>query len=73
VILKVRVRPGAREESVRELSGDELEVRVSAPPQKGKANERVRELLAEHFGVSRSRVRILKGESSRRKLIEIDL
>jgi len=73
VILRVRVRPGAREESVRELSGDELEVRVSAPPQKGKANERVRELLAEHFGVSRSRVRILKGESSRRKLIEIDL
>ncbi|HHJ64042.1 MAG TPA: DUF167 domain-containing protein [Aquifex aeolicus] len=73
MILKVRVRPGAREESVRELSGDELEVRVSAPPQKGKANERVRELLAEHFGVSRSRVRILKGESSRRKLIEIDL
>ena len=73
MILRVRVRPGAREESVRELSGDELEVRVSAPPQKGKANERVRELLAEHFGVSRSRVRILKGESSRRKLIEIDL
>ncbi len=73
MILKVRVRPGAREESVRELAGNELEVRVSAPPQKGRANERVRELLAEHFGVSRSKVRILKGESSRRKLIEIDL
>ena len=73
MILKVRVRPGAREESVRELAGNEREVRVSAPPQKGRANERVRELLAEHFGVSRSKVRILKGESSRRKLIEIDL
>ncbi len=73
MILRVRVRPGAKEESVRELSGNELEVRVSAPPQKGKANERVRELLAEHFGVSRSRVRILKGEGCRRKLIEIDL
>jgi len=73
VILRIRVKPGAKEESVRKLSGNELEVKVSTLPERGRANERVRELLADHFGVSKSRVRILKGSGGRRKLIEIDL
>lgn len=73
MILRIRVKPGAKEESVRKLSGNELEVKVSTLPERGRANERVRELLADHFGVSKSRVRILKGSGGRRKLIEIDL
>ncbi len=71
--LKVRVKPGSKREGVREITPDHLEVKVSAPPEKGKANERVVELLAKHYGVRKSAVRILKGETSREKIIEIDL
>ncbi len=71
--IKVKVKPGSKREEVKELSPHYLEVRVSAPPEKGKANERVIELLAKHYGVRKSAVRIIRGETSREKLIEIDL
>ncbi len=71
--ISVRAKPGSKKEEVKELAPDRLEVKVSAPPEKGSANERVIELLAEHYGVRRSAVKILRGHSSREKLIEIDL
>ncbi len=71
--IKVKVKPNSKKDEVKELAPDRLEVKVSAPPEKGKANERVIELLAEHYGVKKSAVRILRGHSSREKLIEIDL
>ncbi len=70
--INVRVKPNSRKEEVKELAPDRLEVKVGAPPEKGRANERVIELLAEHYGVKKSAVRILRGHSSREKLIEID-
>jgi uncharacterized protein (TIGR00251 family) len=46
-------------------------LKVKQPPKQGKANEAVIRLLAEHFGVPRSQVRILSGFRSRNKVIEI--
>jgi len=71
--LKVRVKPSSKVECVRETSPGQLDIRVGAPPEKGKANERVKELIAKHFGVSKSRVKILKGETSRDKIVEVIL
>lgn len=71
--VKVKVKPGSNREGVREVSEGEIEVRVSVPPERGKANERVIQLIAEHYGVRKSAVRILRGETSREKLVEIDL
>ena len=71
--LKVRVKPGSKREGVKEIAPDHLEVKVSAPPERGKANERVVELLAKHYGVRKSAVKIVKGETSREKIVEIDL
>jgi hypothetical protein len=70
-IIKVRVRPrsGKREVSVAE-SGD-LTVSVLSPPEKGKANREVIELLAEHFGLPASGIRIVRGGQSRLKLVEL--
>lgn len=73
MIVRVKVKPGSKREEVKELSEDYLEVRVSAPPEKGRANERVLELVAKYYGVRKSSVRILKGETAREKLIEINL
>jgi uncharacterized protein (TIGR00251 family) len=49
-----------------------LEVSVAQPAQDGKANQRAVELVAEHFGVSKSNVSIKSGKSGRYKIFEID-
>lgn len=49
-----------------------LKVRVSAPPERGKANAAVEELLAAALGLPRERVKIVAGASSPRKIVEID-
>ena len=49
-----------------------LLVRVTAPPVDGKANEAVRKLVAKRLGVPVSRISVVRGESSRDKLIEVD-
>lgn len=70
-IIEVRVRPrsGKREVSVAE-SGV-LSVSVLSPPEKGKANREVVELLAAHFGLPASGIRIVRGGQSRLKLVEL--
>jgi len=68
--IQVKVKPNSKTE---ELSGegDSFIVKVKEPPKEGKANQAVIKLLAEHFGVSQSQVRILSGFRSRNKVIEV--
>ncbi len=49
-----------------------LKVKVSQPPEDGKANKAVIELLAEYFKVRKNAISIITGESSRNKIIEIE-
>ena len=53
--------------------GDALKVRLAAPPVDGKANEALIEFLAGHYNVPRRNIRIVSGETSRRKIVEIML
>lgn len=69
--LAVRVTPKASKDEVVGWREGELLVRVSAAPEGGKANAAVCRLLAKRLGVSRSRVRILSGTTSRHKVLEI--
>lgn len=69
--ITVKAKPGAKEERLENLGDNSYGVRVKEKPAGGKANEAVRNLLAEHFGVSKSRVVLLKGASSRQKVFEI--
>jgi uncharacterized protein (TIGR00251 family) len=68
----VRVQPRASRSEVVGVHGDALRIRLSAPPVDGAANEQLVIFLADIFAVSRRSVRILAGESSRSKLVEID-
>jgi uncharacterized protein (TIGR00251 family) len=49
-----------------------LHVRVSAPPVDGKANQAVTRLIAKALGVGRTSVRVVRGERSRDKVVEVD-
>jgi uncharacterized protein (TIGR00251 family) len=70
MIIKVRVTPNSKSPSVIK-SGDSYGVKVNAPAREGKANERLVEILADHFSAPKSRVRIVKGAGGREKLVEI--
>ena len=67
----VTVRPRARKEEVRKAEEGQYLAWVHAPPQKGKANEALIDLLANYFSVPKSAVRIIQGKAGRRKLVEV--
>ena len=68
--IQVKVRPNSRIAEVTQ-EGDSFTVKVKEPPREGKANEAVIRLLAEHFGVPQSQVRILSGLKSKNKVVEV--
>lgn len=71
-LLAVRVRPGAQRAGVEKLGSGGYLVNVVSPPEGGKANREVIARLAEYFGVPASKLRIVRGEKSRLKLVAID-
>lgn len=54
-----------------EVKDDKIEIGVMARPEKGKANSEIIKKIAKHFGIPRSNVRLVSGEKSRNKIIEI--
>jgi len=68
--IQVKVKPNSKTAEVRQ-EGDSFIVKVKEPPKEGKANQAVIKLLAEHFGVPQSQVRILSGFRSRNKVVEV--
>jgi uncharacterized protein (TIGR00251 family) len=71
IIISVTVRPNAATSGLVQVSQAEYKVSVRAVPEKGKANQAVIELLADHFGVTKSAVTILRGKSAKKKLIRV--
>ena len=68
----VQVKTQARKDNILKISQQAYQVSVHAAPVAGKANREVVELLARYFSVPKSSVRVLRGQSSRKKLVEID-
>lgn len=73
MVLKVKVVPGASRDRIIGWWGDRLKVTVSAPPERGKANAAVLNLLAAAFGLPRSRIRIVAGETSPLKTLAVEV
>ncbi len=67
----VHVQPRASRTEVAGLHGEALKVRITAPPVDGAANETLRRFLADALSVPTSAVRIVQGESGRRKVVEV--
>lgn len=68
----VNVKTGRKESGIRQ-NGDSYEANVKSQPVDGKANEEVIQILAKFFEVKKSKIRILTGFTSRKKLIQVDL
>ena len=71
--LAVRVHPGARRNAIRGWQADGvLKLEVTAAPEAGRANQAVCDLIAEAASVGRRQVTVSRGETSRRKQIEVE-
>jgi uncharacterized protein len=71
IVFAVRVAPRASRDAIEGEYDGAMKVRLTAPPLDGRANEALRRLLAERLKVAVSAVRILAGEKSRNKRVQI--
>jgi len=70
---EVHITPNASRNEITGYSGDgKLKIKIQSPPLEGAANRELVRFLAKKLKVSRSRVRIIRGERARNKLVEID-
>jgi hypothetical protein len=67
----VRVTPHAKCSAVAGLTGDALKVCVTAPPEDGRANDALIEVLADWLGVKRRQIEIISGATNRNKVVRV--
>ncbi len=71
VTLAIKLQPRATKNEIGDPSGPELRIRVTAPPVESAANEALLRLLADTLDCSRGQVALIRGQSSRHKVVRI--
>ncbi len=71
VRIQIKVQPRAAKNEIAGVTGDSVKVRLTAPPVEGEANKLLQKFLGEVFKCGAGNVKILKGLTSRKKLVEI--
>lgn len=71
-LLRVKVVPGARKEGIAGTLGDRIKIRVSAPPEDGKANLAVCRVVAEALGIRARQVCVESGHTNPEKTLRIE-
>jgi uncharacterized protein (TIGR00251 family) len=70
--LLIRVTPNAGRNEITGWPEGVLQVKIAAPPEKGKANKELTDFLGQRLGVKRSAITIIKGQTGRNKVLEIE-
>jgi uncharacterized protein (TIGR00251 family) len=70
--VRLRVSPGARSSELVGRHGEAWKVRVAAPPEGGRANEAVLDLLAERLALPRRSLSIVSGHTAREKVVQME-
>ncbi len=71
MLLTVLVVPRSSQNKIIPLGDNVFKIKLTAPPVDGKANEALIKVLSEYFKVTKSKIKIVKGEKGRKKTIEI--
>lgn len=71
MLLKIKAVPGASRDEIAGMIGDRLKVRITAPPEAGKANKAICTLIAKKLGVKSRDVSIESGQTSAEKTVRI--
>ena len=67
----VSVKPNARKDAIEKIDRGHYVIRLHAAPAEGKANSAFIKFLANHFDIPKSRITMISGFSSHKKIIEI--
>ena len=70
-VLAIKLQPRASRNAIGELLGDELKIKITAPPVDSAANEALVRWLAEIIGCPRGAVQLVRGQTSRHKTVAI--
>lgn len=73
MFVRVRVIPRAKKSEIIKVNEHHLKVKLVSPPVKDRANRELIELLAEYYSIQKSAIKIVKGQHSREKFVEISL
>ena len=71
VLLSIKLQPRASRNEIGEPLGEELKIKVTAPPVDSTANEALIKLLAEKLDCPRSKVELIRGQTARHKTLRI--
>lgn len=69
--ISVKAKPKSKFNAVLTLDNKNFEVKVTAAPENNSANEKIIKLLADYFHLAKSNLKIVSGEKSRNKIIEV--
>ncbi len=70
-MIEVKVEPRSSKKGITGVMDNVLKVKLTAPPVEGEANEQLIEIVSELTGVRKTNIRIVRGLSSKRKVVEI--
>ncbi len=71
-LIRVRLQPRASSSRITGEKDGVIQVRVTAPPVDGEANAALEKLVAKKLGIAKSKVKVVKGETSREKVLEVE-
>jgi hypothetical protein len=71
ITFNVKVIPRAKRDEIVGVEGDAVKIRLNAPPVEGRANEALVKFLADIFKIPRSHIEIVRGETSRHKVVRV--
>jgi len=71
IVLTLHVQPSAKRSEFAGAHGDALKLKLAAPPVEGKANAELIRFIAAAFGVPRRNVELVRGETSRAKMVRV--
>lgn len=70
--IRIKAVPGAKQDQIVGVLGNRLKVRISAPPEAGKANKAICQLIARALGVKRRDVSVVSGQTNPEKIIAVN-
>jgi hypothetical protein len=70
--IEIHLQPGARKSEVAGFKGDVLYIKVTAAPEKGQANQALIDLLAELLDMAKSNISLIRGSTSRNKVVAVE-
>ena len=72
LLLRVKLTPRASGDAIQEITQDQVRIRVTSPPVDNKANEHLIKFLSKKLKVPRSKISIVRGQTSKNKVLRIE-